>query len=92
MHRVHPALAVPEQVADAPEEALVLLPQDAEETDAVPIPLLEHALDPLGYFLPAQSPPAEEADDLGVSPELGVAVQVAGLGLPEDQSLGLEPH
>ena len=92
VHRVHPALAVPEQVADPPDEPLVLLPEHAEEADAVPLPLLEHALDAAGHLFRALRPTAEEADDLRVAPDLGVAVDVAQLGLPEDQPLGLEQH
>ena len=92
MHRVHPALAVPEQVADAPHHPLVLLPEHAEEADAVPVPLLEHALDSRGHLVPAQRSAAEEANDLWVAPDLRVTVQIAHLGLTEDQPLGLEPH
>ena len=41
-HRVLPALGVPQEIADPPDEPLVLLPENAEETDAVPLPLAEH--------------------------------------------------
>src|SRR5688500_5174749 len=92
VHSVHPALAVPEQVSDPPDEPLVLLPEHAEQSDPVPVPLLEHALDSSRHLVKAERPPAEEADDLLVPPDLGIAVAIARLGLPQDQSFGLEPH
>ena len=92
VHRVHPALGIPKEIADPPQELLVLLANDAQQADPMSLPLPEHALDRLWHVLGRQRRPAQEADDLGIAPECDVAGAIAELRLAEEEALRLEPH
>ena len=89
---VRPALGIPEEVANAPQKALVLAPNHAEKPETVPVPVAEQAVDPGGHLVGRERCPAEIPDYLGVAPHLRVAVHIAVIRLSEDEPLGLEAH
>src|SRR4029453_16161676 len=58
---VHPALGVPEEIADPADELPVLLAQDAEEAEPVPFPMSEHAVDRTRHLVAGERRPAQKA-------------------------------